>query len=423
MLRNASLWMAGTLLLAGTSLSAAPEASPAATAAPAQLPTDVIDAMSPADLQQAIQLLKSNYINPDALNETELNRATLAGVLLRAGPGVMLLGQANADAAAANAPLYAEVLEEHIGYVRLGALTPANLQALDTNLQAFAPKKVDALVLDLRASARTNDFAIAAEFAKRFVPKGKPIFTLRKPGARQERAFTSERDPAFRALMIVLADGDTSGPAEAIAGVLRLYNRALLIGQQTAGRAVEYSDLPLQNGRLLRVAVAEAVLPENRPLFPGGLKADLAVEMPPADKRLIFEQSVTKGMAAFVYESERPHLNEAALLAGKNPEIERRRRRGEIVTPTSRSRAIRCCSARLISSRRSRSMSSAEDSLTPNLLLILQGRLRLGLRSGVGVRIESARRTHRPQIPEFPPAGGSAHAPEPGARDAAAPLR
>ncbi|MFN2507179.1 MAG: S41 family peptidase, partial [Chthoniobacterales bacterium] len=168
----------------------------------------------------------------------------------------------------------------------------------------------------------TNDFALAAQFAKRFCPKGKLLFTLRKPTAKQERPFTSERDPAFVGLMLVLADGDTSGPAEAIAGVLRLYNKALIIGQPTAGRAVEYSELPLNGGRLLRVAVAEAVLPEGRPLFPDGLKPDLPVEMSAADKRVVFSQSLEKGMSPFVFENERPHLNEAALLAGRNPEID-----------------------------------------------------------------------------------------------------
>jgi len=39
-------------------------------------------------------------------------------------------------------------------------------------------------------------------------------------------------------------------------------------------------------------------------------------------KRQIFQQSLTKGMAPFVFETDRPHLNEAALLAGTNPEIE-----------------------------------------------------------------------------------------------------
>lgn len=278
--------------------------------------------MSPADLQQAVQLLKSNYINPDALNETELNRAMLSGLLNRLSGGAALLVESASDHSDATNQFHGELLDGHVGYLRPGALTSANLQAVDASLQSFAGKKMDAVVLDLRASPATNDFAMGAEFAKRFCPKGKLLFTLRKTQPQQERNFTSDRDPAFQGVTIVLIDGDTAGPSEAIAGALRLYDKALLIGQQTAGRAVEFSDLPLNGGKILRVAVAEAVLPENRPLFPGGLKPDVAVEMSPAEKRSVFTQSLQGGIAPFVLERERPHLNEAALLAGRNPEIE-----------------------------------------------------------------------------------------------------
>ena len=40
------------------------------------------------------------------------------------------------------------------------------------------------------------------------------------------------------------------------------------------------------------------------------------------DKREIFQQSREKGMMTFVAETARPHLNEAALISGKNPELE-----------------------------------------------------------------------------------------------------
>jgi hypothetical protein len=282
----------------------------------------LINALSSADLQQAIPMLKSNYISPDALNETELNRATLQGLLTRLGHGAILLTTVAPDSAEAAAPLFSEILDGHIGYLRLGAFTKANLQAMDTNLQTFAGKKVDALVLDLRASSHTNDFAIAADFAKRFTPKGKPLFTLRKPAAKQERIFTSDENPTYQGMVIVLSDGDTAGAAEALAGVLRYYEKAMVIGQPTAGRAVEYSDLQLPSGKVLRVAVAEAVLPEGRALFPGGVKPDVPVEMTAADKRQIFQQSAEKGMSQFVFEAERPHFNEAALMSGANPEVD-----------------------------------------------------------------------------------------------------
>ena len=278
--------------------------------------------MDSADLKEAIQLLKNNYIKPEAWNETELNRATFEGILTRLGRGVVLLSDSAAEPTEPAAPFFGEILESHIGYLRLGALIRPNLDALDANLKTFAAKKVDALVIDLRASSTTNDFAAASEFAKRFCPKGKPLFSLRKTTARQERTFTSDRDPSYQGLAIILADGDTAGAAEAIAGVIHLYDRALLIGQPTAGRAVEYSDLKLPSGKVLRVAVGEAVLPEDRPLFPGGLKPDVPVEMSSADKREVFQQSREKGMTPFVVENERPHLNEAALISGKNPELE-----------------------------------------------------------------------------------------------------
>jgi carboxyl-terminal processing protease len=215
--------------------------------------------------------------------------------------------------------LYAEVLEGHIGYLRFGAISAANLQILDKRLADFAAKKVDALVIDLRASD-SGDFPDTAEFSKRFVPKGKTLFSLRKD--KQDHAFISDRDPAYNGLIVVLADPDTSGPAEALAAALRAYDKALVIGQTTAGGAVDYSDLSLPSGKILRVAVSQCIGADGRRLYPEGLSPDLLVEMAAVDKRQIFRLSTAKGIAQFTHEVERPHLNEAALIAGTNPELE-----------------------------------------------------------------------------------------------------
>jgi C-terminal processing protease CtpA/Prc len=236
--------------------------------------------------------------------------------------GVMLLPSKENAPAVPPSAFYSEIIAGHIAYLRLGSLSSANLQALDKSLSTFAAKKVNAVIVDLRASGTTNDLAVAAEFAKRFCPRGKTIFTLRKGAGRQDRVFNSDRDPAFRGLVMVLADGDTAGAAEAIAAALRFYDKALVIGEPTAGRAAEYSDLSLPNGKILRLAVAEMISPEGRSLFTEGIKPDLLIDMSLADKRQILQLSGEKGMSPFVYEAGRPHMNEAALLAGTNPEVE-----------------------------------------------------------------------------------------------------
>src|SRR6266404_9903771 len=133
---------------AKASPSSAPASSPAP--GPSSTPTTraLIDSMDSTDLKEAIQLLKNNYIKPEALNETELSRAAFEGILTRLGRGVILLSNASEESLETAAPFYGEILEGHVGYLRLGALNKANLDALDTNLQTFAAKKVDAVVLD-----------------------------------------------------------------------------------------------------------------------------------------------------------------------------------------------------------------------------------------------------------------------------------
>src|SRR5438128_5801729 len=154
-----------------------PSPSPSATPTTQEL----VNSLGPADLQAVITLLKSNFTNPDAITDTELNRATVEGLLVRMPRGVILLpGKENVPSAAPNA-FYSEIFGGRIGYARIGSLNNSNLQAMDKSLSTFAGKKVNALVVDLRASQATNDFGLAAEFAKRFCPKAKTIFTLRKP--------------------------------------------------------------------------------------------------------------------------------------------------------------------------------------------------------------------------------------------------
>jgi len=289
-------------------------------------PRVTVDSLGPAEMEETIRTLKSNFVDPTALKDQEIDRATLQGLLTRLHGGVMLLPGKTTNAE--TAPFYSEVLENHIGYVRIGSLSPDNLGALDKAMSDFATKKIDAMVIDLRATS-SNDFNLAAEMTKRFVPKGKTLWTLRKTAAHQDRTFTNDRDPVFQGTTMVLLDGETSGPAEGMAAALKAHDQALLIGQPSAGRAVEYSDFPLTSGKVLRVAVAEVIGPNGLSLFPDGVKPDLPVELSLAQKHQIFSQSAQRGLTNFVFEAERPHFNEAALIAGTNPEIEiRQQRRG-----------------------------------------------------------------------------------------------
>src|SRR3982074_1079817 len=102
----------GFLLLIGVSVLTianlhAQSPSPAATPKPSATPTtkELIDSLSAADLQAAVQLLKNNFTNPEAINETQLSRATIEGLIERLEPGLMFLQEKTRGPPAISAPV------------------------------------------------------------------------------------------------------------------------------------------------------------------------------------------------------------------------------------------------------------------------------------------------------------------------------
>src|SRR4051812_1496890 len=65
--------------------------TPSASATPARPPSreELVDSLSAADVQTALSLLKKNFTNSDAVDETQLNRAALDGLLVRLNKGVL----------------------------------------------------------------------------------------------------------------------------------------------------------------------------------------------------------------------------------------------------------------------------------------------------------------------------------------------
>jgi len=228
-----------------------------------------------------------------------------------------------------------------VGYVLLGTLTKEHLARLDAALKGFASKKIVSMIFDLRATPASSDYDLAAQVINRFVAKGRPLFTLHKPGTKEQRLFTSNADPIYGGYVVIVIDYATAGASEVIAAVMRLYARSMTIGQATAGQAVEYADFALGPKYLLRIAVAEVVPPASLKIFPDGVKPDLAVEGAPtnaAERERVLKAGLEPGgVMAVVSDVERMRVNEAALVAGMNPEIEmlqeaqRRRRNPEAV--------------------------------------------------------------------------------------------
>ncbi len=121
--------------------------------------------------------------------------------------------------------------------------------------------------------------------------------------------------------MAILIDRQTAGAAEVIAGVLKTKDRALLIGEPTAGRAVKYKTEPMGN-LMVSVAQSEVRIAGLPLIFPEGLIPDIVVNVPQETETQILSQTDTGSLEPYIDDEERPRLNEAALVNGTNPELD-----------------------------------------------------------------------------------------------------
>jgi C-terminal processing protease CtpA/Prc len=280
-----------------------------------------VDELTGPELDQILTTLKQHYVSPAALSEEALKRATVEGLLDRLGSGAVLLAAPPA-ASGAPSPLKSETIGGHIAYVRLGALTAGTPAELDKALEALLANPPAACVLDLRATPRGMDYELAAEICRRFCPKGKALFTVKSHDAPQEQVFTSKTDPKYHGMLLALTSAENAGSAEVIAGTLRAQAKAIVIGQTTRGEAAEYAELKLASGKLLRYATAEVQPGGGESIVPGGLKPDLPVDMTPEAMAEVLRLELEQGTAPLLAETSRAHMNEAALVAGRNPEVD-----------------------------------------------------------------------------------------------------
>ena len=288
---------------------------------PAELPaTD--RPLSQAAVQSAFQILRQEYIRRDELTFDELNRAALQGLLDRLKSGANLIPRRAGGEVKVDETLVSEKLAPGIGLVRPHALTLAVAPVLEKKLAEFKQQSLQHLILDLRYPSEPGEFDVAAALLDLFVPEGQVLFKLKQIGQSSAELRLSTRPSAWSGSIVVLVDAETNNVGETIAAVLQHRRQALIVGALTQGATVRYETLPVDEHWALRFARAEMLLDDDSSLFTKGITPDLSVDLSSSDKRQLFAQTAPSVAEATIRETARARYNEAALVSGKNPELE-----------------------------------------------------------------------------------------------------
>lgn len=291
--------------------------APAALAAEAKAPD-----ITQNGIQTAFRVLQKEYIRSGDLTLDELNRAALHGLLERLQFGAELVSRMENSKLADPGGVQAEMLRPGIALLRPKAFRQAEIAVMEQHLAKFVQDGAKHLILDLRASAAPGDFDVAAGMLGLFVPENEVLFKTRQMTDSNTEVLRSDREPLWKASLLVLIDGDTCNVGEAIAAVLRQRKQALLIGSATRGAAVRYETIPVDANWSLRFARAEVLLPDDSSIFQKGLAPDFPIQLAEKTKRAFFDPENKTRPASTISDTPRVRFNEAALVAGTNPELD-----------------------------------------------------------------------------------------------------
>ncbi len=283
--------------------------------------------LSESQVERALEAIWLKTPAEEQRSPDSAKRAALEAYLTKLGPGTAVVSKAEASKLPSEAefpPLrfQSELLAGNTGYVRMGAFVPDLPSRLDPVLRDFAQMGARSVILDLRATPAQGTLALAAEVAGCFLPANTPLFALRTSGLPPKVEY-AKRSAVAKFRIVILTGQRTAGPVEALAAALRAQGGATLLGVSTRGQAADFDLVPLGKDTFLRLAVREALVPGAPGMVPDGVHPDIICGATPESTDAALKRAARDGkVAPLLKQTERPRLNEAALVAGQNPETE-----------------------------------------------------------------------------------------------------
>lgn len=211
--------------------------------------------------------------------------STVTLTIVRPGQAAPLTVAVERRAVAFPVVNYEPAADGRIAVIQATIFNDKTTEQLDAALRRAKDEAVEGVVLDLRHNGG-GWVTGAREMLGRFVPadRGPALYEDGEADVDDElivESILGGGEEAFDLPLAVLVDGGTASAAEIVAGALRHYERATLVGAPTFGKGLVQIVHDLPDGSSVRVTTAEWFTPDKRPIPETGLLPDVPVDLPP----------------------------------------------------------------------------------------------------------------------------------------------
>ena len=142
----------------------------------------------------------------------------------------------------------------------------------------FIDKGVKGVIIDLRNNGG-GYLTAAQEVASLWLDNGKTVVTEKSRGQVTETVKASGNSTLKGKKTVVLVNGSSASASEIVAGALKDYQAATLVGEKTFGKGTVQKVINLSDDRILKVTVARWYTPQDRNITKEGIQPNQTVKM------------------------------------------------------------------------------------------------------------------------------------------------
>ncbi|QWR77902.1 S41 family peptidase [Candidatus Magnetomonas plexicatena] len=171
-----------------------------------------------------------------------------------------------------------KVLEGNIGYIKISQFQEKTVQDLVKAINVLKEKKITSVIIDLR-----NDpgglLQSAVGVAEQFLPSHKLVVYIKDRSGDKKDFYTESEGKLDTLPMVVLVNEGSASASEIVAGALKDWNRAVILGVTTFGKGSVQSVLGLSDGSGLRLTTARYYTPNGISIQNTGITPDIIVKI------------------------------------------------------------------------------------------------------------------------------------------------
>ena len=175
-------------------------------------------------------------------------------------------------------PVEGKVISDNIGYIKFTSFDETTAEDFKNTYEDLSKQNIKSLIIDLR----NNGGGLvdqAVDIADYFLEKGQVvIYEVDKNG--NEEAEISENNPIINMPVVILTNENTASASEILAGSLKDYGKATIVGTTTYGKGVIQQILTFKDGSGLKITTEEYQTPNHNKINKIGIEPDEVVELP-----------------------------------------------------------------------------------------------------------------------------------------------